>query len=172
MKKRDLKKLALLGITSGIVLSSQAILKADQGNSETNILSGLIAESCGKRGCNHFSEIPTRYISDLEDNIKYDNFAQLLTENQLLSQLNELSKQMYKNMTPEGKTLALKLASRSCQGNNECKGQNACMSEKNACYGRSSCKGTSKCTFKDKNLAIKVAAQQQAEKRAKTNSGS
>ena len=93
-----------------------------------------------------------------------------VTEDQLINQLNEQSKSTFKSLSPEGKALALKLASQSCKGNNECKGLNSCKSDKNSCAGQGSCAGQSSCAFKDKNTAVKVAAKKLADKRAILNS--
>ncbi|HEV8051711.1 MAG TPA: hypothetical protein VGP47_04385, partial [Parachlamydiaceae bacterium] len=89
-----------------------------------------------------------------------------LTESELLSQLNEQSKAAYKGLDAAGKALALKMANQSCEGKNECKGLNSCKNNEHACAGKGSCAGTAKSNFKDKNLAVKVAALKMAEKRA------
>jgi hypothetical protein len=72
-------------------------------------------------------------------------------------------------LSPEGKALALKLANQSCKGKNSCKGLNSCKTEEHSCAGRGSCAGTAAAPFKDKNQAVKIAAQKMAEKRASLN---
>lgn len=89
-----------------------------------------------------------------------------LTESELLSQLNETGKSAYQGLDSAGKALALKMANQDCKGQNECKGLNSCKTEDHACAGKGSCAGTAKTNFKDKNLAVKVAALKMAEKRA------
>lgn len=93
----------------------------------------------------------------------------LITEDELTSQLNDQGKAMYKSLSPEGKNLALKLASQDCKGHNSCKGMGSCKSDKNSCAGQNACSGQSSCKFKDKNVAVKVAAKKMAEKRATMN---
>lgn len=217
MKKTDLKKLALLGLTGGVMLSTQGTVQAEIANSaiENGV---LLAGGCGAHSCNgetkgshkpdrnfascggcgsHKTDRNSagcgshkpdrnfiascggagscsnkgRIIAEANENL-YASSGQLMTEDQLKSQLNEQGKQQYNSMSPEGKAMALKLASRSCKGTNDCKGQNACKADDHSCAGKGSCAGSSVCSFKDKNQAVKIAAQKQAEKRAKTNSGS
>lgn len=98
----------------------------------------------------------------------------LMTEDELLLELNDEATKLYNSLSPEGKALAREVASQRCNGTNDCKGLNACQTEHNKCAGQGSCKGTSKCAFSDKNLAVKVVAKKMAEKRngALKNSGS
>jgi hypothetical protein len=88
-----------------------------------------------------------------------------LNEADLQSKLNAQGKSTYNSLTPEGKKLALQLANAECKGKNDCKGLNSCKTDKNECAGKGGCKAQSKCSFKDKNLAVKVAAAKMAEKR-------
>lgn len=89
-----------------------------------------------------------------------------MSESELLSQLNDQGKAAYQALDSSGKALALKLANQDCKGHNECKGLNSCKTEDHSCAGKGSCAGTAKSNFKDKNLAVKVAAVKMAEKRA------
>lgn len=175
MDKKDFKKLALLGLAGGVVLASQGTVQANQGTLSDN-QGVVLAAGCGAKGCNNETGIkPSRagknFIADADEAAKADA-GQLMTEDQLMSQLNDQGKQQYKSLTPEGKAMAIKLASRSCKGTNDCKGQNSCKADDHSCAGKGSCAGSSQCSFKDKNTAVKVAAQLQSEKRAKTDSGS
>jgi hypothetical protein len=90
---------------------------------------------------------------------------QLMTEDELLLELNEEGTRVYNNLSPEGKQLALRTASRSCNGTNECSGLNACATDKNKCAGKGSCKGQTKCAISDKNFAVKLSDKKMAEKR-------
>lgn len=116
---------------------------------------------------------PAKYTADTdkEGNKGSGNSATstkaAMTEGELLNQLNEPGKQAYKTLDPAGKALALKLANQDCKGQNDCKGLNSCKADDHACAGKGSCAGTAKANFKDKNLAVKVAALKMAEKRAK-----
>lgn len=91
---------------------------------------------------------------------------QKMTESDLMSQLNAQGKATYQGLDSAGKALALKLANQDCKGQNECKGLNSCKTSDHACAGKGSCAGTATAPFKDKNLAVKVAAMKMAEKRA------
>jgi len=86
-------------------------------------------------------------------------------ETELMSQLNPQGKTAYLSLSPEGKKLALQLAQQSCKGKNSCKGLNSCKTDSNQCAGKGGCKGQTPGPFKDKNTAVKVAAQKMAEKR-------
>lgn len=94
----------------------------------------------------------------------------VLTESELLSQLNDQAKTTYQSLDASGKALALQLANQQCKGLNKCKGMNSCKTEEHACAGKGSCAGTAASNFKDKNLAVKVAALKMAEKRVKATS--
>ena len=88
------------------------------------------------------------------------------TESSLVPQLNAQGKATYQNLDNAGKALAIKMANQGCKGQNDCKGLNACKTFSHSCAGQGTCKGTSTAAFKDKNLAVKVAAMKMAEKRA------
>lgn len=89
-----------------------------------------------------------------------------LSESELMNMLNAQGKATYQSLDPAGKALALKMANQTCKGQNECKGLNSCRTEEHSCAGKGSCAGTASAPFKDKNLAVKVAAMKMAEKRA------
>lgn len=89
----------------------------------------------------------------------------LMTEDELLLELNDEGVRMYKGLNAEGKALALKVVSGMCQGANQCEGMNACKSEKNSCAGKGDCAGQGICAFSDKNLAVKVVYDKMAKKR-------
>lgn len=89
----------------------------------------------------------------------------LMSEEELFQQINSETKKLYDSLSPEGKQLALQVASQRCQSANACKGLGACKSEKNSCAGKNSCKGQGVCAHGDKNLAVRLVAKQMAEKR-------
>lgn len=89
----------------------------------------------------------------------------LMTDSELMMQLDAQGKATFQSLTPEGKALALKLANHDCKGKNDCKGLNSCKTADNSCAGKGGCKGTSPGPFKDKNMAVKVASMKMAEKR-------
>lgn len=89
----------------------------------------------------------------------------LMTEDDLSLELNADGWKLFQSLTPEGKQLALEVASRRCGQTNSCKGLNACATDKNSCAGKGSCKGETKCAIGDKNLAVRLVAKKMAEKR-------
>ena len=145
MKKRaNLKKLAAMGIAGGILITNGQAY-AHQGDHQWN-----------------------NYVADT---MSADTSGKMMTETDLMSQLNAEGKATYQGLSKEGKDLAIKLASQTCKGQNECKGLKSCKTEKNACMGLGGCKGTGPGPFKDKNDAVKVAAKKMADKRAKMMNG-
>lgn len=143
MKKSQAKlsQLMVAGIASGILVSHLAHAANGTSDSKRKTLMDIAKETDG--------------------NITYS----LMSEDDLLLQLNDEGTRIYKSLSPEGKQLALRTASRACNGTNECAGLNACATEKNKCAGQGTCSGSSKCGFSDKNLAVKVAAKKMAAKR-------
>ena len=139
MKKLDLKRLAVLGLVSGLVIQ-QPIQAADAKNDYQT----TDTDEDGNRG----------YF--------------LMTEDDLLLELNDQGTKAYNQLSPEGKALARKVASQRCNGTNECKGLNACKTDTNECAGKGSCKGQSKCALSDKNLAVKLVSDKMAAKRSNT----
>lgn len=89
-----------------------------------------------------------------------------MTEDELLDQLNDEGVKIYKSLTPEGKKLAIEVASATCNNQNPCKGLNACKTDKNECNGQGACKGLGKCAQSDPNVAVKLVAKKMANKRA------
>jgi len=144
-----------MGITGGMILASKPAMAADSNDNDLNddnYASVLAMNGCtGPGGCNGMGDKQ----QDGET-----------AEAELLSQLNEDGKALYDSLDAEGKALALQLANQKCKGYNDCKGLNSCKGDENDCAGQGGCKGQSGCNFKDKNLAVKVAAEKMAEKRA------
>ena len=139
MRKFDFKKLALMGITGGVMCATQ--VSADQPTTNMDNRSAT-------------PNIPTPAKID---------------EAHFLKKLTPESKEMYMKMSPEGKALALKLANQGCTGKNDCKGLNSCTSANNTCAGKGGCKGTSPGPFTDMNKAVQVANKHMQEKRTKMN---
>lgn len=145
MNKNDMKKLALLGLIGG-TLVSQGAFAADATTS--------------KKG-----EVGSKDKSIEELNAQNVGYH-LYTEDELLLELNDEGAKMFKSLTPEGKKLALEVASSRCNGTNECKGLNGCQTANNACAGKGACKGQGKCAIADKNLAVKLVRDKLAKERA------
>lgn len=142
MRKRDLRCMMVAGMTAGLLLSHQVLRGEKQGEDQSS---------------SDFLEL----VANTKGNIN----SRPLTEEDLLLEITQETAELYKSLSPEGQQLALKLASRGCNGLNDCKGQNACRTDENKCAGQGQCKGKTKCAFSDKNYAVKVATKLMAEKR-------
>lgn len=143
MKKSDIKKLALMGLSAGLLINAQHIF----------------AETSSERTKNQAESDPN------DQNRGYH----LLSEDELELELNAEGIALYKSLSPEGKELARYVASQRCQFTNKCAGLNACQTEKNDCAGKGACKGQGKCAFADKNAAVKIVAEKMAKKRAEAS---
>lgn len=143
MNKNDMKKLALLGLVSG-----------------TMVCQGLHAADATAKAA---ADTKAKSIEELNaQNVGYH----LYTEDELLLELNDEGAKLFKSLSPEGKKLALEVASARCNGTNSCKGLNGCQTANNSCAGKGSCKGTGKCAIADKNLAVKLVHNKMAKERA------
>lgn len=102
---------------------------------------------------------PNRPTALLDQPVKPGRYIATVAvdEKTIDAKLNTESKATFKELSPEGKKLAVKLGNQSCKGKNDCKGLNSCKGEKNSCAGQGSCRGTSPGPFKDFNQAVKVA---------------
>lgn len=150
MKKNDFAKLALLGLTSGVLIVNQS------GHAK---LSAAQPQTVSPA---------TKSPSDNESNYNEDNGNigyHILSEDELLDELNEQGEKLYNSLNEEGKKLAREVASGRCNATNLCKGLNACKTDKNSCAGQGSCKGQGKCGFSDKNLAVQVVAKKMQEQK-------
>lgn len=184
MDKLNFKKLALMGMAGGLLVSAQT--NANESVDTNNTSEIFLAAGCNN-GCGSKASRNTQYTADAErgtldqqrTNVQRDmqknmsqNSSKSLTESELSSQLNANGKTAYQSLDAEGKALAQKLAAGSCKGNNECKGLSACKTATNAeCAGKNGCKGTGTAQFKDKNEAVKIAAKKMEEKRARVSKG-
>lgn len=139
--KHDLKKLALLGLSSGVFLANTIDAAEKQSPPQKN-------ESYDPN----------------DGNMNYH----LMSEEEFLLELNDQGLKMYQSLDSNGKALAIKVASGMCGKTNQCKGLNACKTDKNECAGKGSCKGQGICAVSDKNLAVKLVYDKMKEKREKT----
>lgn len=145
MKKNDFAKLALMGLTSSVLL-----LNSD---GQRKLSAAELAPSSEKTASADKDSEHSNYNED-NGNIGYH----LYTEEELLDELNQEGEKLYMSLNEEGKKLAREVASGRCNKTNLCKGLNACQTDKNSCAGKGSCKAQGKCGFGDKNLAVKVVA--------------
>jgi hypothetical protein len=141
--KKNLHKKMMAGLSAGILLTHIS-LHASDAKDFPNLMQ-LAAETGG--------------------NITY----RLMTKDEIMLELTNDGAKQFEALSPEGQQLALKIASRSCDGTNDCKGQNACRTKDNDCAGKGKCKGTTKCAISDKSLAVRLASQIMAEKRQTLN---
>lgn len=145
MKREKFIKLAMMGLSSGLLIANDIEASEEGGGSSAQKESKGCGGMSGCGGSGHDYE---------EDN---GNIGfHILSEEELLLQLSEKGEKLYMSLSDSGKELARKVASQRCNGTNECKGLNACKTEEHACAGHGACKGLSKCGFSDKNLAVKV----------------
>lgn len=154
MKKHDLKKLALLGLISGAMLSKDPLAAATAQKPQA------------AKPAAQTQTTPNAVDAEIKANNESNMNYHLMTEDELLLELSPEGEADYNSLTPEGKKMALRVASQMCNGTNECKGLNACKTDNNDCAGKGACKGQGKCAFSDKNLAVKVVKEKMKAKRA------
>jgi|NOAtaT_6_FD_contig_51_4188430_length_1240_multi_6_in_0_out_0_1 hypothetical protein len=165
MKKKNLRNLAILGISSGLLISTQA--SAANANGSSPKATFQAAKSSGKIAFNDTDtskdkdDKKNKYKDANDGNVGYHE----MTEDELLIELDSDGVAMYNSLTPEGKALARKVASMRCNGTNLCKGLNACATDKNDCAGKGQCKGQGKCALSDKKVAVKLVRDKMAQKR-------
>lgn len=150
MKKPDFKTLALLGVSTGIILTPS--LHAQQEKSPPSAKEETKKSDSSKNDPN-------------DENMNYH----LMTEDELMMELNSDGIAMYKKLDKEGKGLALLVASASCNNTNPCAHLNACKTDKNDCAGKGECKGKGICAVGDKNLAVRLVYDKMAAKRSQAN---
>lgn len=165
MEKRNLRKLALLGLASGLVISGPA--NADETRENFKVEQLLAAHKCkGSHGCPGLTPNRDRPRSSGNNDMNEGNLNyHLMTEDELMIELNQKGRNLYQKLDANGKRLARVVASQMCNETNECAGLNGCQTENNSCAGQGSCKGKSKCAIADKNLAVKLVSDKLAKKR-------
>jgi len=156
MNSKSLVALSLLGILSGAQVVASLENRTELPRTSSNKYEKTPASSqnnCGgKDACGSASTSKKGSQDDGFGNKGY----YLMTEKDLLLELNQRGYRLYLELSDEGKELARKVASARCNGTNLCKNLNACKTEKNGCAGKGSCKNLGKCAFSDKNQAVQV----------------
>jgi hypothetical protein len=147
MYSENLKKLIYKGVGTGLLASAcltaaETSASASTSKGESILLKAMESATGGNFGYS------------------------IMTEEELMLELTPEGAKLYNSLTPEGKRLALVVASSRCDSQNECKGLNGCKTDKNDCAGKGSCKGQSKCAVATKDLAVKLVATKMAQKRA------
>lgn len=168
--KRSFKKIALLGIAAGLCVVNEGPLVAKEVKDQLGgeLFAKLLSDASTSSAKDaKTSPDQTKSAKDNEaEKYKSQNMGyHLVTEDELVGNLNAKGLKLYLGLDEEGKLLARKVASQLCNGTNDCKGLNACKTDNNDCAGQGSCRGKSKCAIGDKNLAVKLAAKHMAEKR-------
>jgi hypothetical protein len=173
MKRKDLKKLALLGLTSGAVLSQSLQASSNLTTHQANV-SALLALNASKTTSKDKTATDvsqknanTTEIDPNEGNLGYH----LMSEDELMLELSADGQRMYTALDSNNKKLALEVASSRCANSNSCKQLNACKTDKNDCAGQAACKGLGKCGIADKNLAVRLVYNKMMKKRTATNGG-
>lgn len=144
MRKHDFKKLALLGVSSGLLIAHPVAAVSNTSTKTTD------------------SKSNSKSYDPNDGNMNYH----LMTEEELKLQLNGEGISIYDSLDEEGKRLARKVASMACAGTNDCKRLGACKTDKNECAGKNACKGKGTCAHSDKNQAVKLVRDHMALKRA------
>lgn len=112
MLKEELKKIAVLGISSGVLLSfSQASAENSNNGGEHSYMAEH--HGCGgANGCGGQNDRGSRknQLNSGQNESAYYNSNGELTEKGLLSQLSAESKEIYQKMDNDEKQLALRLA--------------------------------------------------------------
>lgn len=114
MERRDLKKLALMGLTSGMLLATQGhatVVTAYSNDTHTTLVAG---HKCGKGGCGGRSAQqgcggrPTAMLDTptTERVQRYPNGARI-TKEKLRDQLNVDTKKIFDTLPEKGKTMVL-----------------------------------------------------------------
>ncbi len=126
MEKTNFKKMALMGMVGGLVVAAQSPIGAETVvNSETY----LAGSGCGGgHGCGSSGSLPgyyhrsqarsgcgssnRQYTADADTDTQNQMMAsKTMSEKDLMSGLNDQGKSQYQSLSPEGKALALKIAS-------------------------------------------------------------
>lgn len=172
--KRSFKKIALLGIAAGLCAINEGPLVAKEVKEQLGgeLFAKLLSDASSTTSTKDTKSSTTPAKTDKdskeseEEKYKSQNMGyHLVTEEELVGNLNAKGLKLYLSLDDEGKLLARKVASQLCNGTNDCRGLNACKTDNNDCAGQGSCRGKSKCAIGDKNLAVKLAAKHMAEKR-------
>lgn len=152
-----------MGITGGLLIGSHSLnAEMDQGDVFNQ---DLLAAGNSNQNAVPSSNNKNAATATMNKNAGKVENEKYINEEEVVKQLNPQAKKTFEGLSAEGKALALKLVNQSCKGKNECKGLNSCKTETNECAGKGACRGTSPANFKDKNLAVKVAADKMADKR-------
>lgn len=116
MDKKDLAKLAMIGLASGMMVSCQPQNSNQQKNQDGT------------------QKAP---MEKVEMGTQVKNFS---------SKLDNKAKRLFDKMNKDEQTKAMKRAAESCKGVNGCKGLGGCKTADHTCKGYNSCKGQGGCS--------------------------
>jgi hypothetical protein len=154
MNRYEFKRLALLGLAGGLMTSGltakEQHLKEERAN-----------EASPQKSSSNPQERQKKKSDPNDGNLGYH----LMTEEELLMELDDEGTKIYRNLDPAGKALALKVASARCNKTNECKGLNSCKTDHNSCAGKGPCKAQGQCSLADKNFAVRLVSEKMKNKR-------
>jgi hypothetical protein len=137
MRKKHLKKLVLLGVSSAAFMSAQNKALAENAPQQNNM----------------------EHSSEQEQN------SMSVQEMAFASQLNTQAKQMFDAMSEQARQMAMQTASAGCKGKNTCRGLGGCPTEDNSCKGKNACKGKGGGPV-GPNDAVSLVSAQMGQKRA------
>lgn len=151
MKRHNFKKLALMGVTSGLLIVQQHAVNSLDG-----------AEVKSEKQTAPQKGATSKPQSDIDRAIEERNESNMgyheMSEDELILELDSDGEALYNSLNNQNKELARKVASARCNGTNLCAGLNACATDDHSCAGKGKCKGQGKCALSDKNLAVKLVA--------------
>lgn len=135
MKKKDLAMLALLGLTSGMMISC----KTGQH----------------KEGQPGKKDLPGKTAGQVAPS------AQPMTaeEKAFYGKLNAEGKRTFEQMNSADRQKSIQTANAGCKGKNICKGLGGCETDDHACKGMNDCKGKGGCAVTDPNDAVQMTKQ-------------
>lgn len=132
MKKQDLTTLAMLGISSGLIVSG--CQKGSWGKRETK------PEGENSPSENHL-EAAEEMMADMK------SFYDILSPE---------NKKKFNELDARHKMMAIEMVNQSCKGENKCAGLGGCKTSKHSCAGQNACKGQGGAPIRDPNKAVEV----------------
>jgi hypothetical protein len=126
---KNLAMLALLGLTSGLVVSCKMNENKQQPGGNQKKTAGQVA--------------PAQQSMTADEKAFYNK-------------LNMEGKKTFEQMNSADRQKAMRTANAGCQGRNECKGLGGCATDEHECKGENDCKGKGGCAVTDPNDAVKL----------------
>lgn len=151
MDKSNFKKMAMMGLAGGLMLTSQSAVNAEVINSDSSQVS-LAAQGCGSKcsgsqyrqgscgGSSRPRGMGSNYTADAstDEQQQMNQQKRMMSESEFTSQLSGEAKSMYMSMDADGKALAMKFANEGMDKNQAVKMAQKKMIEKRTMSGHSS----------------------------------